>query len=84
MLAEDFTLECQLISIKNNSKTYVKQYVIQQLNKTGQLIAEYKKISECDLCKEDIAKASHISDCINGKRKTAYGYKWKRVEINCE
>ena len=26
---------------------------------------------------------SHICDCVNGKRKSAYGRRWQRYEVNC-
>lgn len=81
MVAKDYLIDKQIALLKNRIyKTQKKKYIIQKLSKNGELICEYNSVAECDLCKEDISKQSHICDCLNGKRKTAYGYIWKRVE----
>ena len=65
-----------------NHNEYIEQsrYVIQQLTKDGILVAEYNDMSECDLYMANKARMSHISACISGKQKSAYGYIWKRSE----
>ena len=81
ILAENYILEKQLDLILNNKKYFLKKkYKIQQLSKDDELIAEFDTVAECDLCKKNITKQAHISECINGKRETAYGFKWKRIE----
>lgn len=81
MIADDYLIDNQIELLRKgflqNNK---KNYVIQKFSKDGKFICEYNTVAECDVCKEDIRKQSHISDCVNGKRKTAYGYVWKRVE----
>ncbi len=82
MIAECYLLDSQLNLIKDKVPyTHSINYIIQQINKNGIVIKEYNDVANCDICKDDLKKQSHISQCINGKRKTAYGYKWKRIEI---
>ena len=53
----------------------VSKYVL-QLNKTsGQILAEYESVGAA--AKAVSGAQSNISACINGRKKTAYGYKWK-------
>lgn len=43
--------------------------------KKGIPIKKYKTINEIQ--REKGYSKGHISECLNGKRKTAYGYEWK-------
>lgn len=58
-----------------------KRKVVLQLNKnTNEIINVFQSINAAA---ESINKHSyHISEACNGKRKTAYGYKWKFKEEN--
>ena len=40
---------------------------------------EFKTENECALSCGNANKQSHIHDCISGKRKSAYGFVWKRI-----
>jgi len=44
-------------------------------NKDGTIYKEYE--SQCLAAKDLGVNSSHISQCVNGKRNTAYGYLWK-------
>ena len=56
-----------------NKKDYGK--IVKQYSKNGDLLAVFSTINEAA---RSINKPSgHISECINGKRKTAYGFIWK-------
>ena len=66
-----------------NEKIEIINKPIQQYTKEGQFVNSYistveavKAVKETDNPSRDSA---HISDVINGKRKSAYGYIWKRV-----
>jgi hypothetical protein len=81
MLAEDYYIDKQIENIKNENFTNnQKSYVIQQFSKDGRLVHEYSNIIEFDICKNDYKKRSHISECISGKRKSAYGFVWKKIK----
>ena len=82
MLADDYLLRKQVNRLVNNGIIYHKiDYKIQQFDLQGNFIAEYNKLSETPCYKKDKRCLSHLSACINGKQKTAYGYIWKRIEI---
>jgi hypothetical protein len=42
---------------------------------SGKILAEFESISSA--AKTVMGSQSNISACINGKKKTAYGYIWK-------
>jgi hypothetical protein len=44
---------------------------------TGKHIETYKSIA---LARDSVGKGSGISECCNGKRQSAYGYRWKFLE----
>lgn len=50
-----------------------------QMDLDGNVIKEFKSAVEADRFLSN-GKGHHISDVCNGKRKTAYGYKWKYKE----
>ena len=80
MIADDYKIDRQICKLLDgNSINDQVVYVIQQLTKSNELIEEHSCVSEFDLCKNDISKQAHISECINGKRRSAYGYLWRRV-----
>lgn len=75
------------ISKANKGKPYYgvssegKQRTIKALSKpviklslTGEFISEYPSAVSAERFLN--VRGNHISDCCNGKRKTAYGYKW--------
>lgn len=51
-----------------------------QFNKNGEFIREFSSAVEAERFLN--AKGSHISCCCTGKRKTAYGYKWRFKNSN--
>lgn len=57
----------EIISIKNNNKI-----PILQLDLNGNIIKEWNSIYAA----RNFYNNRHIGECINGKRKTAAGYKW--------
>lgn len=61
---------------KLRGKWYTQKEVEQYKN--GKLIKTYNSATEVAR-KKGYAKA-HISECCNGKRKTAYGYEWRYKE----
>lgn len=52
--------------------------MIQKLTKQGKLIKEYKSVTEAS--KKTGIPNTNIYKCINGKRNSAGGYKWKNTE----
>jgi hypothetical protein len=59
-----------VVKADNNSKLVLK------LNKdTGDVLSEYESIG--DAARDVLGSQSNISACINGRKKTAYGFKWK-------
>lgn len=60
-------------SIKVNSKK-VKRYSLE-----GDYIDTFNSLSEAGKELGDVNKKKHISEVCNGKRKTAYGFKWSFV-----
>lgn len=67
-------------TIKENTKRYNKNNIIRQLDLEGNLIATFPSISEAIRQLGPGHNVSNISSCINGKSKTAYGYKWERIK----
>jgi hypothetical protein len=61
-----------------------KQKPIQMFNKqTDEFIKEFTSIAEaCRFIGKNSTYASTLSSCAIGKRKTAFGYKWKFVETS--
>lgn len=59
-------------------KVVKKENIIQQIDKkTNLVIKEYPTLSSAG--KENKINISNISECCKGKRKTAGGYKWKKI-----
>lgn len=59
--------------------SYPKKQKCAAYDKEGNLINIYESIREATRQLE-CKTSSHISECLNGTRKTAYGYIWKRVD----
>lgn len=59
-------------SVEKRSKT-VYQYTMD-----GELVKEYPSVNEA--ARQNSYDRSNITNCCNGKRKTAHGYKWKYKE----
>lgn len=71
---------------KQRSKNAIK-YAIQkqsmpvlQYSTDGKFIAEYYSATEA--ARQNNCRQGGISECCNGKQKTAYGYVWKYKEAN--
>lgn len=67
-------------TIKENIKRQTKNNEIRQLDLEGNLIATFPSISEAIRQLGPGHNGSNISSCINGKSKTAYGYRWERIK----
>lgn len=78
LCANDFLLDTQLENIKAGFSNQ-KKYIIQKMAMNSMVVGEHESIMDCALSCGDKSKRSHICDCINGKRESAYGYKWKRI-----
>lgn len=65
------------INIKSQSEINREKYgkIIGQFTKDNKLIHSFSSIQEAS--KSINKPRAHISECVNGKRKTAYGYIWK-------
>ena len=60
------------------TKVVKKENIIQQIDKiTNLVIKEYSTLSSAS--KENKISIGNISECCQGKRKTAGGYKWKKI-----
>ena len=80
MIADDYIIDRQIGKlISGNYNKDQLEYKIQQLTKDNVLVEEHNCVTEFEICREDIKKQAHISECINGKRKSAYGFVWRRV-----
>lgn len=85
MIADDYKIDRQIDKLINGDKRNDQIiYKIQQLTKDGALIEEQSSVSDFNICKDDMSKQAHISECINNKRKSAYGYIWKRIAFKEE
>ena len=60
-------------SIKSNARP------VQKYSKDGKLLAEYYSAMEAG--RANGCRQGGISECCNGKQKTAYGYIWKYKEV---
>lgn len=61
--------------LTNNTKISKR---VRQYTKSGEFVAEYPSLMEIKRTKG--YQFSHISDCCNGKLKTAYGFVWRFAE----
>ena len=80
---------CKSYDIPSHSKDYkpvkkrkpkqdVIAFSVAQIDKnTNEIVATFPSITEA----ERITKISHINHVVNGKRKTAGGYKWEKINI---
>lgn len=81
MIASNYLLDNQLSLIKNGKEIKPMRYIVQKCDKNGNLVGEFNSEYECALSCGDVNKQSHINDCINGKRKMAYGFMWKKIYL---
>lgn len=82
-------VKCARNNIKRRRKQPLKCFKVNQYSKDGNFIASFDSIAdavrklitnnEC-ASKSESGARSHIAEVCKGKRKTAYGYKWKRIE----
>ncbi len=68
---ENSKIPTKSIVVKANN---ISKRVLQLDKISGQVLAEYKSIGEA--AKVVSGSQPNISACINGRKKTAYGYKW--------
>ena len=82
MFIDDYECEKQIELIKNDIESNEKHYIICQYTKDLKLINTFASVHEAARMLGDVNKNGHISNAINGKYKTAYGYIWKRELAN--
>ena len=69
-----------LIHLQGTEKPKARIPIMQIDKQTNEIINKFNSIKEAVfLLGLPESKQNHISECINGKRKTAYGYKWSRT-----
>lgn len=59
-----------------NYKNIVSLGIIQQINKNGEIVKEYKSITEV-MHALNLSYSTNIYNVLEGKQKTAYGYIWR-------
>jgi group I intron endonuclease len=64
-------------AIKEKNKRYAGVSVLQLDANTEEVLARYQTASDAGRAMDSKGGGSHISSVCLGKRKTAYGYKWK-------
>lgn len=73
------------MSAQEQRKLKFYGYKIQQLDKySDEVIKEYSSIGIINLGNVNTDYTPHIMQAIQGKRKTAYGYKWRKVDCSYE
>lgn len=81
LFAGDFIGEKVLENFKNGIEYREKKTEIRQYSLDGVLINTYPSIREAARQIGGESKDGKISEVCNGKRKTAYGFVWERVEL---
>lgn len=72
-----FKRDYKQYKIKEKSNILSREKAVEQLDKnTNEILNIYKSMSEAARALGKLA-GEHIGHCCNGKRKTAYGYKWR-------
>lgn len=61
------------------TKTAIRVAMIDK--NTDEIIKDFSSMHEAGLFLNKVGAHRHISEVCNGKRKTAYGYKWKILDI---
>lgn len=69
----------QLWKGKRQGKDNVCSIKIEQLDLDGNSIQVFNSIREAGRFLGDVRKNAHIADVCKGKRKVAWGYKWRYV-----
>ena len=78
MHAKNYTLDYQIELLKTGTKQINTKFIIHKCLKDGTIVNSYKTERECALSCGDISKQAHIHECINGSRKSAYGFLWRK------
>lgn len=73
----EYECEKQINKILSGNEDRLPVRIICQYDKNYQLIATYKSARDAARALGDETKNSHISNAINGRRKTAYGFYWE-------
>ena len=63
---------------KTGTEQINTKFIINKCLKDGTIVNSYKTERECALSCGDISKQAHIHECINGSRKSAYGFLWRK------
>lgn len=59
----------------------IVKYLIEQQNKNGERVALFESVRKATTA-IGVKTTSSVYLCLNGKKRTAYGYKWRYVEYN--
>lgn len=78
MHAKNYTLDYQIELLKTGTEQINTKFIINKCLKDGTIVNSYKTERECALSCGDISKQAHIHECINGSRKSAYGFLWRK------
>lgn len=69
----------RMLKARNKTSERWAEKVVEQYTKDGQLVKEYKSVAE--VVRVNNFSQGNISNCCNGKLKSAYGYVWKYKEV---
>ena len=69
----------RMLKARNKTSERWAEKVVEQYTKDGQLVKEYKSVAE--VVRVNNFGQGNISNCCNGKLKSAYGYVWKYKEV---
>lgn len=69
----------RMIETRNSNNGKYAEKCVQQYTKDGQFVSEYKSVA--DAARINNFGQGNISNCCNGKLKSAYGYVWKYKEV---
>lgn len=78
---DDFLAEKEIQRIVNGEDEVENSTIVNvyQYDLRGNLIGTFPNAVSAAESLGDRSKNSHITKCLNGQRKTAYGYKWSRA-----
>lgn len=78
---EDYEALKQIEKIKNGDDDIIIENKVYQYDLRNNLVATFSSSREAAKSLGDVRKNAHISQVLNGRRKTAYGYKWTTTLI---
>ena len=69
----------KLFKVRKQGKDNICSIKVAQIDLDGNLLQVFNSIREAGRALGDVRKNGHIADVCKGKRKVAWGYKWKYV-----